>query len=446
MRAQGFWLSTMVLVAVATARARAATATDSTAASPHAGMDHAAMHHDMDEATHAMHGMHTMRAMYGPYPMTREASGTAWQPDAARHEGLHVVSGAWEVMFHGFADVVYDHQGGPRGDEKSMSDNMAMAMASRLIGPSTFGLRAMLSLEPATIGKGGYPLLLQTGETADGVTPLIDRQHPHDLFMELSGSWSVASGDRSLFVYGGLPGEPALGPPAFMHRFSGANIPAAPITHHWLDSSHITYGVLTAGVVVGEAKLEASSFRGREPDEERWDIEAPRFDSYSVRLSLNPGPHWALQVSGGRLESPEQIEPGVDQERWTASAMVDGGWGGTGHWQATLAWGQDRNRPGHTLNAYLIEGALELDARHTVFARAEHVEKDELFVEPDPLAGRVFGVGGVTAGYRFDVVRGASGSVGIGAAATLDWVPSDLGPAYGDHPAAVLVFLRAALR
>ena len=440
--AWSLWLTTMVLFALAPARARAAAAPDSTtAANPHAGMDHAGMdhagmHHDMDE------GMHAMRALYGRYPVTREASGTAWQPDAARHEGVHVMRGEWELMFHGFADLVYDHQGGPRGDEKTLSDNMVMAMANRMLGPGTLGLRAMLSLEPATIGKEGYPLLLQTGETADGVTPLIDRQHPHDLFMELSGSWSIAAGDKSLFVYGELPGEPALGPPAFMHRFSGANIPAAPITHHWLDSSHITYGVLTAGVVVHAAKLEVSSFRGREPDEERWDIEPPRFDSYSVRLSLNPDPHWALQVSGGRLESPEQLEPGVDQERWTASAMTAGAWGADGHWQAMLAWGQDRNRPGHTLNAYTIEGALALDARHTVFARAEHVEKDELFVESDPLAGRVFGVGAVTAGYRFDFVRG----VGAGAAATLDWVPSDLRPAYGDHPAGFVVFLRAALR
>src|SRR5262249_46905227 len=158
---------------------------------------------------------------YGPYPMTREASGTAWQPDAARHEGVHIMKGAWMAMFHGFADVVYDDQGGPRGDTKVFSNNMGMAMANGPWGPGTLGLRAMLSAEPSTIGKEGYPLLPQTGETADGVTPLIDRQHPHDLLMELAGSYSLSSGNRSVFVYGGLPGEPAHGPPAFMHRFSG---------------------------------------------------------------------------------------------------------------------------------------------------------------------------------------------------------------------------------
>src|SRR5438477_81863 len=142
---------------------------------------------------------------------------------------------------------------------------MFMGMAQRPLGAGTVGLRTMLSLEPLTIGKHGYPLLLQTGETANGRTPLVDRQHPHDLFMELAGSYSIASGNRSLFLYGALPGEPALGPPAFMHRFSGINIPVAPITHHWLDSTHITYGVLTAGAVGDRVKVEASAFRGREP-------------------------------------------------------------------------------------------------------------------------------------------------------------------------------------
>jgi len=362
------------------------------------------------------------------------------------HEGVHLVRGAWTLMLHGYADAVLDDQRGARGDEQVLSDNMGMAMARRPLGPGTLGLRAMMSLEPATVGRDGYPLLLQTGETADGVTPLIDRQHPHDLFMELSGSWSVTSGDRSAFVYAGLPGEPALGPPAFMHRFSGANVPVAPITHHWLDSSHISYGVLTAGVVAGGAKLEASAFRGREPDEHRWDIEAPKLDSYAFRLSVNPSDRWALQVSQGRIESPEQLEPDVDQDRTTASALVDGGWGSSGHWEAMLAWGQDRDHPGHTTNAYTVEGALAIDAKQTVFARVEHVQKDELFVAPDPLAGRVFAVGEVTAGYRFDFARGEHTALGIGAAATLSRIPSELVGAYGTHPAGVLVFVRAAIR
>jgi len=410
----------------------------------HAATGHAGMQ-GMDMGGMDMGAM-PMSGMYGPYSMTREASGSAWQPEAARHEGVHLMKGPWMLMLHGFADGVSDNQGGHRGDRKVFSSNMGMAMAQRSLGMGSLGLRAMLSLEPATIGKEGYPLLLQTGETANGVTPLIDRQHPHDLFMELAGTYSISSGNRSLFVYGGLPGEPALGPPAFMHRFSGVNLPAAPITHHWLDSTHITYGVLTGGAVVDRVKVEASAFRGREPDENRWDIESPKLDSHSFRLSVNPADRWALQVSYGRIHSPEQLEPEVNQDRVTTSAMYDGTWGDTGRWEGTLAWGQNRNRPGHTLNALTAEGAFQSGERHTFFARAERVEKDELFPEPDTRVGRVFEVGELTGGYRYDFIRGDHTAVGIGAAGTLSFVPSELRGDYGDTPASALLFLHLALR
>jgi len=349
-------------------------------------------------------------------------------------------------MLHGYADVVYDDQGGPRGDTKTFSDNMVMGMAQRPLGGGTLGLRTMLSLEPGTIGKEGYPLLLQTGETADGVTPLIDRQHPHDLFMELAASYAVTRGMRSLFIYGGLPGEPALGPPTFMHRFSALNIPLAPITHHWLDSSHITYGVLSAGAVLDRVKVEGSAFRGREPDQDRWNIETPKLDSYAFRLSVNPTDRWALQMSYGRLNSPEQLEPDVDQDRTIVSVIYDGVFGDTGHWQGTFAWGRNANRPGATLDGFLAEAAAEFTGRHTVFARAEHVEKDELFVAPDSRAGEVFSVGELTAGYRYEVVQSGPFGFGVGVAGTLSLVPDALHDAYNDTPASGLLFIRAALR
>ena len=405
---------------------------------------HEGMHGGMDMSGMDM-GEMPMAGLYGPYAMSCEASGTAWQPEAARHEGVHVMRGAWMAMLHGSADLVYDNQSGDRGDEKVFSNNMGMGMAQRSLGPGTLGLRAMLSLEPATIGKEGYPLLLQTGETANGRTHLIDRQHPHDLFMELAGSYSVASGNRSLFIYGGLPGEPALGPPAFMHRFSGVNIPVAPITHHWLDSTHITFGVLTAGAVMDRVKVEVSAFRGREPDQDRWNIESPKLDSHSFRLSANPTAHWALQVSHGRIHSPEQLEPDVNQDRTRASAIYDGTFGDTGRWEGTLAWGRNRNRPGHLLDAFTAEAAATLGERHILFARAERVEKDELFLEPEPRAGQVFNVGELTAGYRFDFRRQGHLSTGIGAAGTLSHVPHALRDVYGNTPASILVFLHAAL-
>jgi hypothetical protein len=389
---------------------------------------------------HAMHGL------YGPYAMNREASGTSWQPDASRHEGIHVMRGPWMLMLHGFADVVLDGQGGRRGDTKVFAANMGMVTAQRPLGAGTLGLRGMLSLEPATIGKEGYPLLLQTGETADGRTPLIDRQHPHDLFMELAGVYSVSRGDRSLFVYGGLPGEPALGPPTFMHRFSGSGTPTAPISHHWLDSTHITFGVLTAGAIVDRLKVEASAFRGREPDQDRWDIESPRLDSHAFRVSMNPTASWAVQASYGRLHRPEQLEPDLDQDRLTASTMAGGPWREGGRWQGMLAWGRNRNRPGATLDAFIAEAAFETSGGHTVFARAERVEKDELFAEPDPRAHQVFDVGELTLGYRRDVLERGRVTFGIGAAGTLVQVPGELRRVYGNSPAAGLLFLHAALQ
>jgi hypothetical protein len=408
----------------------------------HEGMP---MQHEMGMHDMPMHGHMAMSGMYGPYPMTREASGTSWQPDAARHLGLDRMSGAWMLMLHGFGDLVIDDQGGPRGDEKVFSSNMLMGMAQRDVGPGHLGLRAMVSGEPATIGKRGYPLLLQTGETADGTTPLLDRQHPHDLFMELAAAYSITRGNRSFFLYGGLPGEPALGPPAFMHRFSGASIPQAPISHHWLDSSHITFGVLTAGVVASGWKLEASAFRGREPDQNRFDIESPKLDSHSFRLSWNPSPHWALQASRGRLESPEQLEPDIDVDRTTASVIYAGDWK-PGHFESTLAWGRNRNRPGKTLDAFTGEAALEFGGRNTAFVRVERVEKDELFPESDPRAGRAFEVGSWSAGYRYDLWTKGHVAAGIGLLATLSSVPSTIRSVYGEDPASTMVFTRVTLR
>jgi hypothetical protein len=292
----------------------------------------------------------------------------------------------------------------------------------------------------------GYPLLLQTGETADGRTPLIDHQHPHDLFMELAMSLSVARGNHSAFVYAGLPGEPALGPPAFMHRFSASSQPLAPITHHWLDSTHITYGVLTVGAVWDAVKVEASTFRGREPDEHRWNIEQPtHLDSHAFRVSVNPAPAWSLQVSHGRLRSPEQLEPEVDQDRTTASVMYDGRWSG-GHWEGLAAWGRNRNRPGQMLDAYLIEAAAAMGERHTLFMRAEHAAKDELFPSAAPRAGQTFKVGEVTAGYRWAWLRTAHTELGVGLSGMLTYVPASLHDVYGAHPVSMMASLSARVR
>lgn len=425
-----------------TVRAPRATPRATPQATPHA-TPHAAPHTTARAAPHAgFHAMAHGSALLGPYPAAREASGTSWQPDRSEHEGVHATKGRWTLMFHGFADVTHDDQGGPRGDDMVFSSNMLMGMAQRRLGAGRLGIRAMLSAEPATIGKDGYPLLLQTGETADGTTHLIDRQHPHDLFMELAATYSVSRGRRSFFLYAGLPGEPALGPPAFMHRFSGAAFPQAPITHHWLDSSHITFGVFTAGLVLGRAKFEASAFRGREPDENRYDIESPSYDSHSFRVSMNPAPGWSLQASRGRLKSPEQLEPEIDVDRTTISVMH----AAKGSRETTVAWGRNRNRPGPTLDAFLVESAVRFRERHTIFGRAERAEKDELFPEDDPREGEIFTVSQLSAGYRFDFWRRGHVVTGIGWLGTVSIVPEEIRGVYGDSPTSGMLFVRATLR
>lgn len=402
-----------------------------------------------EPAGHEHHAGHAMPAFYGSYPMSREASGTSWQPEAAPHAGTHVQWGDWSVMYHGSLQLVRTNQGGPRGAEDTYASNMLMLSGARSLGPGLFGLRGMFSLEPATIGKEGYPLLLQTGETADGETHLIDAQHPHDLFMELAATYSLPldEGD-SVFMYLGLPGEPALGPPAFMHRFSGVEFPDSPISHHWLDSTHIAFGVLTGGYARGGLKFELSSFTGREPDQHRYDIESPKFDSFSARLTWNPTANWSMQVSGGRLESPEQLEPDVDVIRYTASAMHSADTA-AGHWQTTLAWGRNIAQPGSTLDAWVLESAWRFRPRHTVLARAEWVEKNELFADDghDPGAPHfhaedVFDVGRLSLGYVHDLWQSRHRAFGLGVLGTLNIIPRELEPVYGETPTAVTVFAR----
>jgi hypothetical protein len=293
---------------------------------------------------------------------------------------------------------------------------MWMGMASRPLGPGRLGLRAMVSAEPWTIGRSGYPLLLQTGETANGHDPLVDRQHPHDLFLELSGSYSLPIGsDGSVFVYLGLPGEPALGPPAFMHRFSAMENPEAPLTHHWLDSTHITFGVATLGWVRGPLKLEGSVFTGRAPDQDRTNIESPKMDSWSGRVSFNPSAPWAFQASYGHLHSPEQLEPEVATDRTTVSAIYDRPLK-DGNWQTTFAWGRNHRSPGTTTDGYLLESAATC-GRSTLFARAEKLGNDELFGHSfeetgDSRAGKVFTVGKFSLGTLYDLISTDTGKPG----------------------------------
>jgi hypothetical protein len=394
------------------------------------------------------HHHHMLAPMYGQYAHTREASGTAWQPDVTPMEGWHFSAGDWTFMAHGAVNGIYDDQGGKRGDEKLFSSSMGMLMGTRPLGVGTFGFRSMLSLD-ALMGKRGYPELLQTGETADGEEHLIDRQHPHDLFMELALTYSVPVTDESsVFLYAGLPGEPAIGPAAFMHRASSADIPDAPITHHWLDSTHITEGVVTTGYVYRNMKIEGSAFNAREPDQYRYDIETRSLDSWATRFTYNPTENWSMQVSYADLSSPEALTPEVDVRRTTASVTYNLPFD-RNNWAVTAAWGRNRNRGADSsddmLDAYLLESELVLHDTHTFFGRFENVEKDELFDDESPQAGQAYRVNRIGMGYIYDFPKIDHLKFGVGGEAAWHLLPSALDEAYGDTPFSFLLFVRAKI-
>jgi len=393
----------------------------------------------MDHKTMGEEKTHAMTGALGPYPMNREASGTAWQPDTSEHSGVQVMGGDWMLMGHAVLNGVYSWQQGPRGGDKTFASGMVMGMAKRdFASGNRLQLRAMLSPDPL-MGKSGYPLHLASGETADGVTPLIDRQHPHDLFMELSASYSLRLSDEdSLFLYAGLPGEPAFGPPAFMHRVSIMDSPEAPISHHWLDSTHITFGVVTAGLVHDNVKIEASRFHGREPDQHRYDIETGPLDSTAVRLSWNPVPQLSLQASWAHLKSPEQLEPDANQTRWSASVIYTKRIA-EGLWSTTLAWG--RRTSGHeNLDAWVLESAVKLKD-WTVFGRAERTENNELVLLGGH-HGSTYKVGKLSLGAVRDFRVADHVKFGIGGLYALNFVRSALEGLYGGDPKGAMAFLR----
>jgi hypothetical protein len=404
---------------------KVAPAPAATPAPDHAGMDHAAMGHDMG-------GMPHMPAMLGSYSMMREASGTAWQPESSPMFASMGQAGDWSLMTQGFANLVHSDQGGPRGDRKTFSESMFMLMGNRPVGAAgRIGLRAMLSLDPL-MGKSGYPLLFATGETADGREPLIDRQHPHDFLMELAASYAHDLGDgRSVYLYAGLPGEPALGPPTFMHRLSGWDSPEAPITHHWFDSTHITFGVVTVGYGTRTWKVEASAFKGREPDQGRWDFETPKLDSWSLRAFWNPTANLSMQLSHGFLHSPEQLHPEDDERRTTASLSHNLPLGNGTNIASTIAWSLKDGHE-HKLNGVLAETGLRIRDRHLLFGRAEFAEEAELF-HHGAYEGEVFDVAKLSLGYAYELPLGTGPfRLAFGGLASAYAYPDRLAAVYGD--------------
>ncbi len=362
----------------------------------------------------------------------REGSGTSWLPMATPMYAVHLKPiGEWQTMLHGVALVQYLRDEEPRGHDQLGSINWVMAALRRSGAQGTLSLRGMFSLEPATIRGCGYPDLLASGEVCEG-DGIVDQQHPHDLVMELAGVYDRPIGrGLSLQLYGGVAGEPALGPVAFPHRPSAMVNPLAPISHHWLDASHITFGVVTGGVYGARWKAEGSLFNGREPDETRYNIDLAALDSYSGRLTVLPTDRWALQVSTGHLAEAEEHDAGRgDVDRTTASAIYHRPLAGTGLMAATLAWGRNVE-DGDATHAFVAEGTLTLQDRHSFFARGELVEKTSqdlgLHLDDD----ETFVVGKLQAGYArfFAPLRGWR--PGIGASVSLGILPDGLSSTYG---------------
>jgi hypothetical protein len=351
----------------------------------------------------------------------------------------------WHLTTLGIARFGYNRQGGRSGDDAFESSNWNMVHAAHDLGRGRLSLMLMSSLEPWTFEKRGSPELFQTGESYRG-RPLVDRQHPHDLFMNISATYRLPIGrDGAAWFQFAPVGEPTIGPTAFMHRASAGENPTAPLGHHWQDSTHITFNVVTAGFGWNAVSIEGSAFHGAEPDADRKDIEGGAIDSAAGRIRLRLANGWSAQLSHAFLHEPEAAEPG-DLRRTTAS--VHYGAEGDRPFAASLIWGRDDEAHGVS-DSLLLEAAYQLTRADHVYGRAEWVEKDRHLlqfkgadVSPAIDLPEIARIGALTVGYLRDFVLARAYRLGAGADVTVYAFPSGLKPVYGDSPLSAHVFLR----
>jgi Ni/Co efflux regulator RcnB len=377
-----------------------------------------------------------------------DTAGTSAQPNSINEPMIMRVWGKWMLMFHGTAFLNALQQSGPRGYDKAFSTNWFMPMAQRQIGRSQLTLRTMFSLEPATVTERFYPLLFQQGETAFG-KPINDGQHPHDFFMELAALYDLPLGHNALLSFYAAPvGDPAMGPSAYAHRASASENPVATLGHHLQDSTHIADDVVTGGLAYKNARIEVSGFHGREPDEFRWDIDSGAVDSWSTRLTVQPGQNWSAQYSFAHLTSPEQLHPGDDVQRVTASVSYNRPFA-KGSWASTLLWGRNRTlQSGQIANGYLAESTLQFAEHNHVWTRIENVDRtSELLLgkqaEPPGFDEQFLArIQAYTAGYDHDFPLIPGLSTALGAQVTFYGKPDFITPIYGQHPVGVILFMR----
>jgi hypothetical protein len=416
--------------------------------------------------------------------LTHTTSGTSAEPPSTPVSMLMSSYRGWMLMLHGTAfvsDIQQQATANPtgpsfatceqfnlpcspperRGGDKLFSTNWIMPMAMRQLGPGQLTLRAMFSLEPATITGRQFPELFQQGETAFG-KPIIDGQHPHDFFMEVAALYDIHLGQRTLLsLYAAPVGDPAIGPTAYPHRLSASEDPLAALGHHQQDSTHIAFNVLTAGLTWRWLRFEESGFHGAEPTEQRWGFQpSPNghaVDSYSSRITFSPTQNWSSQYSIAHITSPEALYPGENQQRQTASIMYNHSFGGTtadgtssGNWSNTLLWGRTKSLTDNSKeNSYLLESLLKLHTRNHVWTRIENAGRsNELLLQPGAALPPNFSespIGHVAAysfGYDRDYHIAAHLLAAPGAQFTTYTTPSALISTYGAHPFGAVAFLR----
>jgi len=409
------------------------------------------------DSSSSMHGMHHDHGHMQPSTFMDEIlhhanSGTSVEPNSTPHAMLMTSKANWDLMFHGEAFLNVLQQSGPRGDDKVFSTSWFMPMAQRRFANHVLTIRTMLSLDPATVTHRFYPEMFQQGETAFG-RPITDGQHPHDFIMELALLYDYKLGDNALLSFYAAPvGDPAIGPAAYAHRSSASENPLAPLGHHLQDSTHILNDVVTAGVTYKSIRLEASGFHGREPDEFRWNIDSGNLDSWSTRLTVQPGHNWSAQYSFAHLTSPEELHSEEDAQRMTASIMYNRPWA-NGNWSTTLLWGRNHWLPtGKNFNGYLAESTLNVASSNNLWGRIENADRTtELLLrnQPEPPGFEenfLARVQAYTAGYDHQFRMIPHLATAIGGQVTFYSKPEFLTPLYGRHPvgAVLLVRMRAA--
>ncbi len=394
-------------------------------------------------------GLISMQPETFPQEIVRHAgSGTSAEPDSTPAPMLMTQKGKWALMFHANVFVLDEQQSGPRGSDKFFSTSWFMGMAQREAGPGVFTARAMLSLEPATVTGRQYPLLFQQGETAFG-NPIADGQHPHNFFMELAALYDLKLGKSGLLSFYAAPvGDPAIGPMAYPHRASASENPVATLGHHQEDSTHVAEDVVTVGLTYRFARIEASGFHGREPDENRWDISQGKIDSWSTRFTLQPGKNWSGQFSYAEIASPEALFPNENQERMTASVMYNHPIR-DGDWASSLIWGHTKSAEDHSVfDSYTLESTLRFLTRNHAWTRIENAERSnelllgENLLPPDFQEMPIGRVQAYTVGYDRDLDLVSHLASAIGAQVTIYGVANSLKADDGAHPAGVAVFVR----